>query len=186
MSSRCLALGLLLVVAFLAASCSPPPRSVKKSGPIVTTVCELSRHPDWYYGKLVQIRARVSTGKERPTLHDVRCVPERIAFGDRSSPNAAALEHAIEKFPSMLSATLIGTLSRPNKASRLRPVFNIQSVGDVRAKTGLACPWITPPLPPKRKHGESRSHHQRTLLAARHTDPCAPDNWLRTHPGRIE
>ncbi len=170
------------------ASCSPPPKPVPpKPEPLHTTVCELARHPDKYYGKLVQIRARVKVGFEWSRLYDIRCVGSAISFsGDNSK--TADLERATE--PSsvrpVVYATLLGSLEPPTEFRDHSPIFRIQSASNIKTKSGPSCPWVVPPFPPERMPDESEFDYRKRREGIIRDDPCEPDNWLRAHPGQYE
>ena len=185
-STSCLAIAAMLVLT----SCSPPPKPVPpKPEPLHTTVCELSRHPGKYYGKLVQIRARVKVGFESSNLYDIRCVESAIEFsGYYDNPKIADLKRATEpsSVRSVVNATLLGSLGRPTEFSDSKPIFRIQSASDIKTKSGPSCPWVIPPLPPARGPDESELSYKAKLDRIWHDDPCAPDNWLRAHPGQFE
>ncbi len=167
-----------LVLGVLAAAIFAAPGTAAVS---TVSICDFSQHPDRYYGKLVQVRARVFSDIENATLADVHCAHTQVGFrGVFGNPNAVQLSRAVyPQYRALVVATLTGRLVPPAKLARGMPVFDVETATDVKTKSGVVCPWTSPPMPPR---GLSRP--QAALL--RRNDPCAPDNWLRTHPGWSE
>jgi len=158
------------------ASWSPSEMPATGNLALKTTVCELTRKPSSYFGKLIEVRARVNVGLEWSDLWDVRCNRNPISFSlNPESSQLAALNGIIERSQSndLVVATLVGTLKLGDRSyPDHRPLFVVATAREIVTRKPPICPWTLPPPP---RVGYSFK-----------SDPCNPENWLRTHPNWTE
>jgi len=85
--------GLILAIFMLLNSVqSQTTQSAKQEHPVITTVCEILKHPSAFNSKLVEVRGYVSVGFEDSTLHSESCSGEIwFALADGSGPPGLAV-----------------------------------------------------------------------------------------------
>lgn len=155
---------------------------VRQAVPIRTTLCALRDHPASYKGKVVEIRVRINVGFEYSNIGDVRCARSGTALSIDPKSDTKALVALLDSYQEkVVVATITGKLLTDGASASGWDMFVLSSARDFVVKAGEACPWMTPPSPFKfTKGGEPDRKSQWA------SDPCSPDNWLRTHPGYRE